>query len=119
VAIWILHAGAVYMCAVDAQSSPAHIEIGREDHVRHRLARYRIRVDGNRVGRLRNGKLMRIRVPAGEHHVQVRGLFLRSQEVAVDLPPDGLVWLKCEPDQGWSVRLEVFHRPEDDPAWLR
>ena len=69
---------------------------------------YRIEVDGRRRGRLRRGRTVELKVPAGRHVVRARIDWTGSPELDVEVPAGSSVTCCVEPAGGaWLAGWQV------------
>lgn len=81
---------------------PADWSFARE---RDLLRSYVVLVDGEKVGRLRRGNELKLRVPPGRHGVRARIDWTGSPEVAVDVAADERAVLLVQPT-GSALRFD-------------
>ena len=65
--------------------------VHRQHYFRHFLATITVVLDGAKVCRLRNGASVDLPVAAGTHRVHVLMPWVSSPDLAVDVPPAGVV----------------------------
>jgi hypothetical protein len=97
-------------------STAGTIRIHRKrNYFRDSLRSYKVLVDGNIAGRVRQGKELMVPAEAGRHVVRLAIDWCSSQDVEVDVPEGGEVHLNCRPNM--AVRgVSVF--TGDSVAWL-
>jgi hypothetical protein len=66
-----------------------YIKVHRKRAFRDSMRAYRIYIDGQKVGRVRNDATSEFEVAPGEHQVQLRIDLCRSTTVTVQVPQDG------------------------------
>ena len=79
---------------------------------RDRLAAYRVRIDGDRAGKLDEGEAEDFFVSPGEHRVRITiDRYWTSQEVTLEIRAGELAEFVCRP--GWSTIASLVF------AWVR
>jgi hypothetical protein len=93
------HHGPARSCRYLQAMPRAWLEIRREGgHRMDRRRAYRVFVDGDLVGRIRQGESRVFEVEPGLRSVQLRVDWCRSRRLAVDAPPGEQVLLACRPN---------------------
>lgn len=62
-----------------------------------RLRAYKVMVDGNEVGRIKNGETQSFPVAAGSHTLQLKIDWASSPDVGFDVAPGGEATFACRP----------------------
>ena len=76
--------------------------------VRDRLRSYRVLIDGEAVGRVRNGETADYPVSAGRHEVRLTVGIGRSPSTVVDVPSGGTVLVRCRAGSAIAGPLDIF-----------
>jgi hypothetical protein len=89
-----------------------------EGFYRDSLRAYRVRIDGNRVGKIAEGETRDFYVPAGEHVVRLTlDRFWTSREVMLQIRAGELAEFTCRPSASTTVSLVlIWLRPH---RWIR
>jgi hypothetical protein len=78
----------------------ARIELHRASgSYRDRLRSYRILIDGERAGSVKEGQTASVEVPPGRHEVELRIAWCRSPAIAIDVADRATVSLRCCPNR--------------------
>jgi hypothetical protein len=80
---------------------------------RDRFRKYKVLVDGAKVGVLKPGETVETAVPTGEHRVRIAIDWSGSPEVVVAVAADETVALECEPGSG-----EALHDLAGTKSWV-
>jgi hypothetical protein len=95
----------------------------RQGFYRDHFGRYRVRIDGNPVGKMAEGETKDFFVPPGEHRVRLTmDKFWTSREVTLQIRAGELAEFTCRPAASTMVSLLLLYmRPHrwirlDDPA---
>lgn len=77
--------------------APGHgtIEIIRESRYADRIRAYKIVLNGQEAGKVRNGDRTYLEVPAGRHQIQFRIDWGYSQILEFDVPAGGMTSVSC------------------------
>lgn len=75
----------------------------------HRLRAYRVRIDGNPVGKIAAGETMDFPVPPGEHRVRLTlDQLWGTREAMLQVREDELVEFTCRPGAVWLMVLTAL-----------
>lgn len=97
-------------------SGPSVIAFYRPPTVwRDRFRAYRLVVNGVSVGKIRRGKVVRVAVQPGLHHVRALIDWSGSPWVAVDVPSGSEVRIQIEP----AGNALMFWQAFSSDSWLR
>jgi hypothetical protein len=90
----------------------AAVEIFRQPHYRRDRARaYRVLIDGEEVGRVKQGQRLEFAVRAGLHTVELRIDWCRSPVRTLSIGEGETVRLVCHPAGGsWTGLLDAIFR---------
>ena len=78
-------------------SAQSTIELQRGSAYTDRVRAYKVLVDGQEVGTIKNGKTETFNVAPGRHDVMLKIDWATSPTLTVDAPPGGTVRLTCRP----------------------
>jgi hypothetical protein len=90
----------------------------RNGFYRDQLGRYRVRIDGNPVGKIAEGETRDFFVPPGEHRIRLTmDRFWTSREVVLQIRVGELAEFACRPSASTIVSLVlIWVRPH---RWIR
>lgn len=83
------------------------IVLSRASAYADRVRAYKVMLDGQHVGEIRNGETQRFPVAAGTHALHLKVDWTTSQPVAFDVAPGGTVRFSCSP-KGNALTAMVF-----------
>ena len=75
------------------------------------LASFKVYLDGENVGEIRNGRMFTYIVSEGPHVLQLRLDWTSSKPIQVDV--HGTVDFICGPNSNWSSFFRAFYSPGD------
>ena len=89
----------------------ARITIDRITHYRDTVRAYQVKIDGQVVGRIKDGKQETFEVSPGTHQVRVRLMWLQSPSVEVRLEEGAGVTLRTGPNGGILQAWRIYFAP--------
>lgn len=78
-------------------SAQSTLELQRASTYTDRVRAYRVLVDGEEVGRIKNATTETFPIAPGPHEVQLKIDWAYSPPLAIDASPGGTVRLQCRP----------------------
>lgn len=92
-------------------ADPARITIDRINHHRDTVRAYQVKLDGQVIGRVKDGKQETFEVSPGAHQVRVRLMWLQSPPVDVHLGEGSEVRLRTGPNGGILQAWRIYFAP--------
>jgi hypothetical protein len=78
-------------------SAQSTVELNRASKFTDRIRSYQVFVDGEEVGKIKNGEHATFSVAPGRHEVKLKIDWTESPPVTIDASPGGSVRLTCSP----------------------
>ena len=92
-------------------ADPARITIDRINHYRDTVRAYQVKIDGQVIGRVKDGKQQTFEVSPGAHQVRVRLMWLQSPPVDLQLEEGSEVRLRTGPNGGILQAWRIYFAP--------
>ena len=89
----------------------ARLTIDRIHHYRDTVRAYQVRVDGHRVGRVKDDKSETFEIKPGIHEVRVRLMWLQSPPVELRVEAGDEVLLRTGPNGGITQAWRIYLAP--------
>ena len=84
--------------------------LSRENIYPDRLRNYKIIIDGNCYGEIKNGEVKKIDISSGNHTMYLKIDWCRSNNIEFNISEDEVLNFECGPSaRGWKILLSILY----------